>query len=120
MLRNPGLIALVFVLAAPQPRPREVVPSDWPVERFVRNLEAQLAADPEDAGAHYTLGRVHAFAFALERSTLLGGGHEQQTWVKSLEVQRKHKPAENATPPTPAERLAHLAEGVRHLRRACE
>ena len=113
-------LALAGAAGAPLLHPKEAAPSDWPVERFVRNLEARLAAAPEDADAHYTLGRVHAFAFALERATLLGGGSEEFTWLKDLEAQRTHRPEEPAPPPTPAERLAHLCEGVRHLRRACE
>ncbi|NOT30438.1 MAG: hypothetical protein HOP15_08325 [Planctomycetes bacterium] len=120
MLRIVSLLAFIVVAGAPLPRPREASASDWPVERFVRNLEARLAVAPTDPAAHYTLGRVHAFAFALERSTLLGGGDEDFTWLKHLGVQREHRSKEPAPPPTPAERLTHLGEGVRHLRRACE
>ncbi len=119
MFRTASLIAAaVLVAAAPLPRPKEAQPSDWPVERFVRNLEARLATAPEDAGAHYTLGRVHAFAFALERATLLGGGSEEFTWLKGLADQRAHQPMP-AAPMEPLERLAHLSDGLRHLRRAC-
>ncbi len=124
MVRTASLIAAVVLVAsavvasAPPPQPKEARPSEWPLERFVQNLDARLAAAPEDADAHYTLGRVHAFAFALERTTLLGGGSEEFTWLKDLDAQREHVPLP-APPMEPDERRAHLAEGVRHLSRAC-
>jgi len=98
-------------------RPMEIGPSDWPVERFVRNLEARLRDAPEDPGAHYTLGRVHAFAFALERSSLFGGGDEElhRTYLKDIgdQIQTPSSPA-----PPPDEALRHLSEGLVHLQRA--
>lgn len=36
-----------------------------PIERVVKNLEARLEADPEDAAAAYNLARAHYFAFAM-------------------------------------------------------
>ena len=119
MLRTLCVIALATVAWAALPLPKEARPSEWPVERFVRNLEARLAIAPDDGGAHYTLGRVHAFAFALERKTLLGGGDESFTWVKDLATQRSRQPEVPTPAPTPDERLEHLSEGVRHLSRAC-
>ncbi|HVQ27633.1 MAG TPA: hypothetical protein VMV01_20750, partial [Planctomycetota bacterium] len=85
----------------------------------MRNLEARLEADADDAGTHYTLGRAHAFAFALERTTLLGSGMAEFMGLKDLEAQRAHRSEPTATPQTRDERLAHLSEGVRHLGRAC-
>jgi hypothetical protein len=120
MLRAMCWIALAAVVLPALPSPKEARPSDWPLERFVRNLEARLRAESEDAGAHYTLGRVHAFAFALERSSLLGGGTEEFTWLKDLDEQRRNEAAPLQPPPTPEQRITHLREGVRHLQRACE
>jgi hypothetical protein len=36
-----------------------------PVDRLVKNAEANLAAHPGDPAAHYTLARIHYLAFAL-------------------------------------------------------
>src|SRR5687768_12540354 len=35
-----------------------------PVERLVENLQRFVKEHPQDAGGHYTLGRVHSLAYA--------------------------------------------------------
>src|SRR5262245_29186148 len=102
-------------------------PTEWPLERIVGNLEKGLASDPGDAAAHYSLGRAHAFAFALKRSSLFvyaSWEGSQRPKIADLDEQDMAvppRPGEPALPATaPVDFLAHLAPGVQHLRRACE
>ena len=41
------------------------MPSDAPVERLTKNIEAYVKAHPEEANGHYTLARLHYIMFAL-------------------------------------------------------
>lgn len=52
-------------------------------------LEARLAEGHVDGITHYNLGRAHAFAFALERSSLWAIGSEEIVWVNDLDTQRR-------------------------------
>src|SRR5262249_4485757 len=115
------LVALAAPCLATGPQPTE-----WPLDRIIANLEERLRVAPDDSLAHYNLGRAHAFAFALERSSLWAVDErphladpstDRGVEVEDLEDQRK---LSATTSLGPSELLAHLAEGVRHLRRACE
>jgi len=46
------------------------MPTDAPVDRLTRNLEAYVQAHPKDAQGHYTLARIHYLAFALRSETV--------------------------------------------------
>lgn len=109
-----------WMIASAAPAPREASPTEWPLERIIANLEARLAEAPYDAEAHYVLGRAHAFAFALERSSLwtVGGQYVHERW-KQRELDELRRERVAPPPPNLEQRLEHLAEGVRHLSRAC-
>lgn len=62
-------LTLVALLVTP-PLATGPMPTEWPLERIIENLEERLRIEPDDALAHYNLGRAHAFAFALETSSL--------------------------------------------------
>jgi len=109
-----GVALFLAVLAMPG-RSRYAGPTDWPLDRLIANLVAQLAEHPFDAPARYQLGRAHAFAFALERTTLRVRG---TAVVELAEQPRGTDPT--SRPMTQEEKLWHLAQGVTHLRKACE
>jgi hypothetical protein len=94
--------------------PMVLPPTEWPLERIASNLEQALREHPDDNQLHYLLGRALGLSFALERSSLWGGGG----WTVDLAEQREHSASTSSV--TPAESLAHLASGVLHLRKACE
>jgi hypothetical protein len=48
-------------------------PIDTPVDRLIRNAEADIQAHPKDANAHCTLARLHYLAFSLRTDTLSSG-----------------------------------------------
>lgn len=104
------------------PLPKEGLPTEWPLTRIVENLTRHLAEHPEDAAAHYNLGRASAFAFALDRSTVCVHGSGAEVLVLDLHRQgRCHRPkdVEPGRPLTAQERLDNLAKGVEHLETAC-
>ena len=55
--------ALVILLAATTAPAMFMRPEKLPIDRLIKNTETFLAAHPDDAGAHYTLGRIHYLAF---------------------------------------------------------
>src|SRR5262245_15797719 len=125
-----GAAVLIGVAGA---RAMEMADTDWPLDRIVSNLEQRLAAAPDDPQLHYNLGRAHGFAFALERSSLWTMDTRVGPHLKDLEQQRSrlklatekdrkwYAPvALDLPPPAPEQLLAHLAQGVQHLRRAVE
>lgn len=101
------------------------MPTGVPVERVVRNVEAYLEEHPDDAEAHYLLGRVHGYAFTF--TTTQVGVFERGDpgpWpnVAPDFLQDTMQPDEHNTIERPAaERLLdHLREAVEHHRRAIE
>lgn len=97
-----------------------IPPTEWPIKRLIANLEARLVESPDDPQTHYTLGRTHGFAFALERSTLWAADTSSGPWLKDLDWQRRKMSRTKEGSLTPSELLVHLTEGVRHLQRACQ
>src|SRR5262245_4863217 len=115
---------LLFTMSAVA---REASPSEWPLYRIIENLEQRVAKSSADFQAQYNLGRAHAFAFALQRSTLWVYQSSSGTYVADLDRQDMKRragdsndPALQASPPTSDELLAHLGQGVKHLALACE
>ncbi len=104
--------------------PADVV--DVPVERIVKNLEAQLLRDSRDVKARHALARAHAIAYAQDLSSLtlsrpFGGGAEAKQPPDERQL------ADFASPPklvsdkqASAQARAHLAESVKHYRQAAE
>jgi hypothetical protein len=118
---------LVFSMAfAPSP-PMGLSGTEWPLERILENLNKRLAEKPDDAGTYYALGRTYAFAFGLERTSLLvysrdnrKSGPERFVYVLELDRQVRHgrEHPEPPTPPSPERMLEYLGEGIRNLRRS--
>jgi len=110
-------LSVVFM----RPPPMEASWADWPLERILENLNKRLAEDSTDAAAHYNLGRAYAFAFALERSTLLVYTLDV-VHLKDHEDQVRYGPTPpgDPPPPTPERKLELLTEGLSHLRRSIE
>ena len=126
-----GGVALVVLLVTPC-LAHGPMPTEWPLERIIANLEGRLRVDPDDAQAHYSLGRAHGFAFALERTSLWATeNRDHGPWVEDLEDQVRRAKASQAggqgpSDPlsqherSPSAQLEHLGQGVQHLRKACE
>ena len=65
------VLPIAAALLCARPAPVEWASSTpWPLERLVKNLEAFVAEHPDDAHAHYVLGRVHGQAFVLATRTI--------------------------------------------------
>lgn len=72
-MRNLTASVAVFaalITTAPASHARPVGSTDAPVDRLIKNTEAFLKKNPKDADAHFTLGRIHYFAFALGREQI--------------------------------------------------
>ena len=56
-----------------------VRPAPVPIERLLQNAEADRAANPASADAHYTLARIHYMAFALSTNAVQARNPPQGT-----------------------------------------
>ena len=116
-------LALALSLAARPftPLPHWAEPTTWPVERMVANLTRIATENPEDAKAHFELGRVHSLAFTLEAKEL-GIWHEEPFSPLDDFQQRLHygrgKPHRDG--PTPETMRTHVQKGIEHLRRSID
>ncbi|MFM9994651.1 MAG: hypothetical protein ACKVU4_02495 [Phycisphaerales bacterium] len=99
-----------------------IIPRDTPIERVVENLEARIAEHPEDAEAHYILGRAHALVYEYKDKNV-------RMWAIGLS--RASEPAPDGwqkrladpgapVPPTQDELRKHLVEAIIHLNTAIE
>ena len=135
MKRVIGITSLLGLLLAAPALARFMSPKDIPVERLVANLARQVQERPKDARAHYVLGRVHALAFTMRTSQLVGWpAHEENepprlpaTWIEAKLLGKEGQPPrwlppdrQELPPPRAEALLEHLAQGVRSLRRAVE
>ncbi len=59
-------------------------PTQAPVGRLVRNLDAAVREHPDSAQGHYLLGRVHSLAFTLKRREI--NVWERTEWMGLPEV----------------------------------
>jgi hypothetical protein len=117
---NHAILIVLLLAGAAWPRPMEVAPSEWPLDRIVENLERVVKETPNDGEAHYYLGRALGFAFALERSTLWTIWEAAELVSELDEQQAQFGTSARSEQVTPAESLERLASGILHLRRACE
>jgi len=69
------LLAAVGLLIASPASAMFMRPPQVPTDRLIENIAAYIEENPEDAEAHYLLGRVHYMAF-VHRSTTLGSASE--------------------------------------------
>ena len=115
------LAPLLGLALAARSRPQFALPTAWPVERMVANLERTASENPDDAQAHYELGRIHALAFTLEANELGIWMSEPLQPVGSLEQRwhygRDKKPGDT---PSPEALRRHVVQGLTHLQRALQ
>jgi hypothetical protein len=132
---RPALLLTTVALYA-HPAPVEWVSSTpWPLERLAKNLDAYVAEHPNNAHAHYVLGRVHGQAFVLARKTIGLYAFEGESTEGLLGILKRTFDEESSQryfanaeavldergePLGDTERLAHLSAAVEHLHRALE
>lgn len=66
MIRNTLALLVALFIGFPAARAEFKTPALAPVQRLVTKAETYLEAHPEEARAHYTLGRVHYLAFSAK------------------------------------------------------
>ena len=69
-----------------------------PVERVIANTEAYLSAHPDDANAHYVLGRVHTFAYTVNWLVEAWGGRNGELHSVGLLQDQLRRFAERPDP----------------------
>ena len=111
-----SLLAATIAWAMPIP------PQPIPVTRLVKSLSEQIAKNPDDVQAIFTLGRVHYFAFsgATDVVNVSRDDSPRPTLYDSFGERGKGMEARaKATRPlSEAERLAHLKNALTYLKRA--
>jgi hypothetical protein len=112
-----GIACVCGMAQAHSPFPKPV-----PLDRLVENFTVYLEANPDDAGAHYRLARVHYMAFSLGRSSMLV--HQPNTptpRVAERDWQGRTFPQQedvNFDDLTKEERAANLNAAIEHFNRA--
>jgi hypothetical protein len=90
-----------------------------PLDRVVANLDKFLKDHPDDAEAHYRLGRAHTMALETKTESVLAFGNEEHarpaegSWAK-----RNWGRDKNAPQATPEQLKEHLRQAVEHLNKA--
>ena len=114
-----ALAPLLGLALAARSLPQFALPTAWPVERMVTNLERTANENPDDAQAHYELGRVHALAFTLEANELgmwmTDPPRPLAAHQQSAHYGRAKKPGDT---PSPETLRRHVDQGLTHLQRA--
>jgi len=88
-----------------------------PVERLARNAATYLAAHPNDADAHYILGRIHYLAFASRREEIMAYDSGAKDGGKPEPWRGKMGAGDGANMPK-AEMVAHAAKAHEELEAA--
>lgn len=125
------IVAVIALLAVDSAQARFAPPQGTPVDRLVKNITAHVAENPEDANAHYLLGRVHALAFRHNRSVV--GTYPQRGKDNALpNVANDARQGWVRTPPGPdgknvkpepltdEQKIAHLAASIAAYAKAIE
>jgi hypothetical protein len=108
--------ALPYVAAGSASMPMPI--TNAPLDRVVANLEARLKEHPDDAEAHYSLGRAHALAYASKSAVIRGYGGRGRDFEPLPPTTSDPRPPE---PPPPEQTIGleqlrtHLTEGVKNL-----
>lgn len=111
-----------------------VSPTNWPVDRLVRNLTRHVEQHPDDASALYALGRIHSWAFVFQTDEVAllfypgdPDAEEPELDVEQLAntlpsdaLQRQRFAHPDASSNVSPKRTEHLTEAVRDLTRAAE
>jgi tetratricopeptide (TPR) repeat protein len=93
--------------------------TDVPIDRLVKNLEAEAHAKPADAAVRVNLGRLHGMAYALDTQSapVVTLGAREDVWYgfepKIVPYRADAKPRSEAA-------IAHLREAIRWYEAALE
>lgn len=101
--------------------PMFAIPTDAPVDRLVANLTARAKKNPHDGHVYYVLGRAHSVAYIMK--TKFVSYYQREDGLPSIaDDDRQGWPGRGKTndPPTQAELVNHLREGVVSFERALE
>jgi hypothetical protein len=97
-----------------------MIPRDVPIDRIIKNIDARLAANPNDAHAHYVLGRAHGLAFETKNNNIYAFERGENPEPASAGWQKNRWGGGAKAVPSAEELKTHLAEAIRHLNRAIE
>lgn len=101
--------------------PMFAMPTDAPVDRLVANLTARAKKSPRDGHVYYILGRAHSVAYVMK--TKFVSYYQREDNLPSItddDMQGWSSRGKTNDPPTQAELLSHLREGVASFERALE
>ncbi|MFO0835595.1 MAG: hypothetical protein U0638_11540 [Phycisphaerales bacterium] len=96
-------------------------PTDAPVDRLVANLTARAKKSPRDGHVYYVLGRAHSVAYIMK--TKFVSYYQREDGLPSItddDMQGWRSRSKSNDPPTQAEQIKHLREGVVSFERALE
>lgn len=114
-------IALAAGAASIGLAPMFAMPTDAPVDRLVANLTARAKKSPRDGHVYYVLGRAHSVAYVMK--TKFVSYYQREDNLPSItddDMQGWSRRGKTNDPPTQAELLTHLREGVVSFERALE
>lgn len=94
-----------------------------PVDRLIKNAEAQLAKNPEDAKAQYTLARIHYLAFHSKHDQAPafmrgGGGEPAPQWMLGWAANDKNLNEKGAVKLKDEEMIDHAAQALKGFNEA--
>ena len=93
-----------------------------PVDRLVKNLEAQVAAKPKDVGLRFNLARVHGMAYAskTDQTQIWRGGEARGAWFGYTPRHIPFRLAKTDDPAKEKEAQAHLKLAIQRYQEVLE
>ncbi|MBI3760220.1 MAG: hypothetical protein HY269_10785 [Deltaproteobacteria bacterium] len=111
----PALLCVLFQ----SPLGMWMQPAEVPLERLLRNTEAYIKKNPNEAQGYYVLGRLHSLAFARETKTI-AAYEDGKRPLPSLPPYESILVQRDATKKLTPEAMQHLGEALRNYQRATE
>lgn len=114
-------IALAAGAASIGLAPTFAAPSNAPVDRLVANLTARAKKSPRDGHVYYVLARAHSVAYVMKTKFVSYYlTNDDLPYIADDRMQGWSTRGKTNDPPTQAELLTHLREGVVSFERAIE
>jgi hypothetical protein len=116
--RRFSVVAVLVGFAVPSLAKYANVWEPVPLVRLIGNLEAQVKANPKDAEATYTLGRVHGIGF-IRGEAEVAFAKDETVKSKFPPYERIREPRDGKPKPTPAA-FEHLKQSIRLYAKAVD